>query len=123
MSLGELLEQYAQLLTKADQINAELREVKDKIKQTEFAILQQMDTVGVDKLATESISVTKKVELVPQVTQKEEFVRWCVENEMYEFLPSRCNAAPFRHFVEEYGEYPAGTDGYVKTSLRYRKNN
>lgn len=120
--LGEKMKLYRELLDKKDELRDKLKNINNKIKELDKEIISALETAGVDNVSDDNLTVTRKVELRPKVVDKRQFVNWCVENDMVdELLQKRCNAAPFRAYVAEYGEYPPGTDGYTWTKLNVRR--
>jgi hypothetical protein len=120
--LGTLMAEYRELLDEKDTLSQQLKALNKRISALDYEILQALESSGVDHVADENISVTRKVELMPKIVDKLTFVKWCVENDMVdELIQKRCNQAPFRAYVAEYGECPPGTDGYTLAKLNVRR--
>ena len=53
--------------------------------------------------------------------EKEDFIKWAVENNRTDMLVVRPNEAAVRSFFEEANVLPAGVDTYMKTKLNMRR--
>lgn len=120
--LGDKMKQYRSLLDRKEELSEQLKAVNIRLQELDKEIIQELETAGVDNVSSDDLTITRKVELRPKIIDKQKFVHWCVENDMVdELLQKRCNAASFRAYVAEYGEYPPGTDGYTWTKLNVRR--
>lgn len=120
--LGDKMKQYRSLLDRKEELREQLKAVNIRLQELDKEIIQELETAGVDNVSSDDLTITRKVELRPKIIDKQKFVHWCVENDMVdELLQKRCNTAPFRAYVAEYGEYPPGTDGYTWTKLNVRR--
>lgn len=120
--LGSKMTEYRQLLDKKDSLRDKLKAINKQIQALDKEIISTLETAGVDNVADDNLSITRKVELKPKIKDVKKFVHWCVENDMVdELIQKRCNQAPFRAYVAEYGEFPPGTNGYTWTKLNVRR--
>jgi len=107
-------EEKKDLERQAKNVGAEMDELKQKIQfRMEKAELQKASGA----LATVSLSEVQHI----SVADKQAFVKWAVENEKFELLPSSANAAPIRHMLQEENKLPPGIETYPETRLSLRK--
>lgn len=122
LTAGEKVELLFELREKKEELSKELTEFNKKIDALSFEVLQDMEDSGLNRIAVGAGSVTRNVKLYPKIENFEAFMRWCVENERFDMLQKRANAAPFREFYETNNEYPDGLDAYEKATLNVRRS-
>ena len=121
MQIGDLINRLYELRQEKDSIAASLSEMNKEIDSIEFEILKDMETSGLDKMSTPAGTVTRKVELYPQVEDLSSLVQWAAENGRPEILQKRVSKAVFDEIYKDTGEYPGGINTYNKETLSFRK--
>lgn len=119
--LGDMIDELFRLRVEKQELSNTLKELGDTIDSTEWAILQKMEELELDQAKTDSGTVSRKVELYPNIEDKEAFVNWCHERGDNSFMVVTANKASFRAFYEENNEYPDGINAYEKATLNVRK--
>lgn len=121
LPLNEMIEKFFELQTRKKEISDFLKETESQIELIEKDIISAMENAGIDQARCSAGSVTVKTEIYPSVRDKELFVIWCVNNNAFEFLQSRVNAAPYRERLALGQELPPGIETYEKQTLLRRK--
>jgi len=119
--LGEKVDRLFQLRAEKAELEQQVKELTAEIEQLQYEILRGMEETGVDKLSTASGTVSRKVELHPQIVDWDVFVDWVYSTGNLSMIQRRVNSGAFRSFVEETNEYPEGLDAYQKPILNVRK--
>lgn len=120
--LGELAKQLFQAKEVKADLNNRLKSINEIIKSAEKDLADAMDEAKLDKFSSEHGTISKKVELYPQVEDWEDFLKWTVENNRFDFVQRRVNSAPFKEFFDQNSYFPDGLDSYEKLTISTRKN-
>lgn len=121
MNLGEKIDKLYELRGQKAEIQAQLKEVQADIDKLEWEIIENMQSVGIDKTATNKATVSVKAEMYPQVKDMNAFVEWCAKTGRAEMIQKRVSSGVFKEYFEQTGEYPDGVDTYNRIKLSFRK--
>lgn len=103
--------------------NEELKAINSEIEIIERELISEMETDGVDKLSIAGIGTASvSTKNIPSVSNMEEFVAWCYENNRTDMIQSRVSSKVCTEYIEETNELPAGIYLYPKTSIGFRRN-
>lgn len=119
--IGSLIDKLYELRIRKEELNSSLSELNKEIDSLEYDIIRKMEEAGVDKTSTGSATVTRKVELYPQVEDISALVEWAAANGRPEILQKRVSKSVFDEIFKEEGLYPDGVKTYNKESLLFRK--
>lgn len=120
-TIGDMINRMVELQGQKGEVEAELKEIKEQIEQTQQEILEFMEGVGLDSVKNDKATLTRSVDMYPNVTDMEAFVKAAYETNMPGLLQKRVSKGAFEEYFEMYGEYPPGTDSYLKTKLNMRR--
>ena len=80
--------------------------------------LDGLDTLSIRGIGTAFITVKD----YPQVTDMEQFVKWCYENNRTDMIQKRVSSTAYTQYVQAENIMPDGTDVYQKATLNFRRN-
>ena len=117
------VEHLRKLKDMKDKKNEELKALNAEIEQTERRLIEQMELDGLDTLSIRGIGTAFiTVKDYPQVTDMEQFVKWCYENNRADMLQKRISSTAYTQYVQAENIMPDGTDVYQKATLNFRRN-
>lgn len=118
---GELLKQYYDALAVKDDLAAKTKENNAVLEELQYKILLRLNEAGIDKADIDCISVTHKIELMPNIVDKDEFIRFAMSTGDMSLMVVSANKKSFREYFDENGCYPDGLDGFSKDTLSFRR--
>lgn len=117
------VEHLRKLKDMKDKKNEELKALNAEIEQTERRLIEQMELDGLDTLSIRGIGTAFiTVKDYPQVTDMEQFVKWCYENNRTDMIQKRVSSTAYTQYVQAENIMPDGTDVYQKATLNFRRN-
>lgn len=117
------VEHLRKLKDMKDKKNEELKALNAEIEQTERRLIEQMELDGLDTLSIRGIGTAFiTVKDYPQVTDMEQFVKWCYENNRTDMIQKRVSSTAYTQYVQTENIMPDGTDVYQKATLNFRRN-
>lgn len=117
------IEYLRRLKDAKDKKNEELKAINAEIEQYERRIIEQMELDGLDTLSVRGIGTAFiTVKDYPQVTDMEQFVKWCYENNRADMLQKRISSTAYNQFVQAENVMPDGTNTYSKATLNFRRS-
>lgn len=120
-TLGELIDRMFEVRNKKYAQNDQIKILNEELKSLEDFILEQLDEQGLDKASGEKATASRSLKIYPSVDNKELFLRWVVQNEKFEMIQSKCNAAPVRELLENENIIPEGVSTFDRMELSLRK--
>jgi len=121
MNMGEKIDQLFDLRARKKELQTKLKDLNKEIQSLEYEIIENMEDTGLDKVSTDSGTVSMKVELYPSVDDQEAFIEWCYENGRPDMIQKRVSSRAFREYFEETGEFPEGVKAYDRKKLNIRR--
>ena len=119
--LGERIDVLYEIKLKKEELNNQIKLLNEQYGFIEQKILDEMSDLNTDRAGGFTASVTAKIETYPQVTNIEEFTKWVVENEAWEFVQKRVNKSPVVSMYEAENLLPNGIDIHTEPKLSLRK--
>lgn len=117
------VEHLRKLKDMKDKKNEELKALNAEIEQTERRLIEQMELDGLDTLSIRGVGTAFiTVKDYPQVTDMEQFVKWCYENNRTDMIQKRVSSTAYTQYVQAENIMPDGTDVYQKATLNFRRN-
>jgi hypothetical protein len=121
VSLGTKIDKIFQLRFEKANLENQVKEINAQIDQLSWEAIGEMEKLGVDKVASNLGTATRKVDLYPRVEDKDSFVNWCTEHGRFDMATMSVNRAVFKQHFDESNDYPEGVDAYEKATLNFRK--
>ena len=118
--LGDIIKEIFAKRKEKAALEHSKKQVQAEIDELEYKAQILMDEQALDSIRTDSGTVTRKIELYPNVVDKQAFVEYCVANARLDLLVIQANRGTFREFYENMNEYPEGLDAFEKVGLNYR---
>jgi hypothetical protein len=122
MTVGNKINKLFELRAKKGEVQVVLNDLNKEIETLEYAIIQDMENSGLERLSTDSGTVSRTVKLYPKIEDMDAFVKWCADNDRTDMIQKRVNEGSFREYFEQYNMYPEGLDAYEKSSLNVRRS-
>ena len=117
------VEHLRKLKDMKDKKNEELKALNAEIEQTERRLIEQMELDGLDTLSIRGVGTAFiTVKDYPQVTDMEQFVKCCYENNRADMIQKRVSSTAYTQYVQAENIMPDGTDVYQKATLNFRRN-
>lgn len=118
--LSDLVERLFELKEEKRERNEVLKGINKEIASIEYKLAEQLQNLGLDKIANDAGSVTIKEDIRTSVKDKEAFVEWCNSGGHVEMIYSRANPAAVKAYMLETGEEPEGVEvtAYTKVNTR-----
>jgi len=119
-TIGQMLDQLAkQRKIKAD-LDAKVKDVEGEINNLKLEILNALQTAGMSKASSKTLTVTVKQDVVPNVTDWDAFYAFIKKNNYFHLLQRRVSTAAWKELHEQLSakkkEVP-GTEAFVKVDL------
>ena len=123
---GKLVELYIQLrdrraLRKAEYENADADD-KGKQEKIEGILLQRFNEEGIDSIKTGAGTAYTSTRTSASVADKEVFMAWVRENELWEFLEVRAAKKTVETFREEQNNLPPGINWVEQVTVNVRRS-
>jgi len=118
--LGNLSKQLFELQEDNRALDVLKKTNNEKIDPIKTQILEVMESEGLEKCGTNFGSLTRKVDVHPNINDFPAFFNWIFKAKAFEFIQKRVNAAPVREMLKQHNELPPGIDTYMKEGLLTR---
>lgn len=120
MKLKNKIEKLAQLKAESSELSKKVKELKDEIDAIEHDILDQMQADELDMVQVGEVRYAPTVQMLPSVTDWDNFLDWVGNNSAYHLLYKRISTKAVGELVEA-GVAVPGVDSFQKISLSSRK--
>lgn len=120
-TLGSVLDQLFELRETKKELAKEQSAIQAEMDKLERQISEQMEALGLEKIAGTKATATLRAEIYPSVSDKAAFYNFVVQNQSYELTQSRINAAAYRERLMNGDVLPDGVTTYDKIKLSIRK--
>lgn len=123
--LAELIDSLYILKNEKSKKRRELDEIDSRFKELKRCIMEQLElkelklTGAQGKLA--KVSLTQKLSTAIESGHKEEFYRWIVKNNKFEYAQSSVNQAPVKEMLEKGEKIPEFISVHIYDDLNLRK--
>lgn len=117
LSIGSLIDSYVARKNACEDLSAQLKAMEAEKDAIEYKILTAMEDAGIDRTGNSKATVTRKVDLYGKITDMAAFMGWCVANGRPDMVQKRISDPAFREVYTQQGEYPPGTDGFMKAKI------
>jgi len=116
-----MLDQVFELRETKKDLAKEQSAIQAEMDKLEKQISEQMESLGLEKIAGIKATATLRAEIYPSVSDKAAFYNFVVQNQSYELTQSRINAAAYRERLMNGNVLPDGVTTYDKIKLSIRK--
>ncbi|WP_017430826.1 gp33 family protein [Vreelandella jeotgali] len=120
-NLGDLIAHHEQLREEKRMLNERLKALNNDIFHSESAVLEALDTAGLEhaRVAGTSVSVTEQT--MPNVTDWEQLYDFIKQHDAMYMLQRRVSTGPYREMLQMEQEVP-GVEPYVQRKVNMRAN-
>lgn len=119
-TIGQLLDQLAKYRKNKADLDAKVKDVEAAINGLKIEILNALQTAGMSKASSKTLTVTVKQDVVPNVTDWDSFYAYIRKNNYFHLLQRRVSTAAWKELHEQLSakkkEVP-GTEAFVKVDL------
>ena len=119
--LIEAIDRINELQLEKKKLAAQVKELGKEIDTLNYNVLQSFDANDITGLKTEEAEAALDIKLFPNITDKNEFYEWAINNDHFEMLQSRLNKRPVLTFYDESGECVPGTDVATKRTIKVKE--
>ena len=116
-SIGNLIDTFYMIRQSKREKEEEIKQINKELDELEEKIISFMQIENLEKASGILATATYKVDIYASVENKEELIRWCVDNNRFDFLQSRVNNAPVKEMLETSNVTPPGVSIFNKTKL------
>lgn len=124
--IGSLCSQLRLVLDRIDDVNAQLKSIKEDKDRISREIQALMESSGLDsvKNASAGIAVTLREDLEPTYDPEkyEDIFQWCAKVGREDFVQRRLSGARIREFVDSGGGLPQGLTLTPVTKVTFRRS-
>jgi len=120
ISLGDTINEMFELRERKRELNAELKDIEQAIRDLEGQILQGLDEQGVQQTRTGRATATISEQTIPSVQDWDAVYDYVRENEAQYLFERRLAAGAWRE-LHESGETVPGTEPYVRRTVNLRR--
>lgn len=127
MSTEKLVKTYIKmrdaLTEKRRAFEAEERDIKEKMKILEGALLQHLQDAGAESVQTKAGTFYRQIEVTPSGSDWDAFYKWVAEHNEFEALERRIKKTFIKDYMETHeGTLPPGVSVYKEYVVRVRRS-
>jgi hypothetical protein len=120
MKLKDRIERLNLLKAELADLNKQAKELKEQVDQAEHEIIDAMQEAELDLIQVGDVRYSPNIQMLPSVTDWDNFLAWVGENEAYHLLYKRISTKAVGELVDAGANVP-GVDSFQKISLSSRK--
>ncbi|MFC0813956.1 hypothetical protein ACFHYJ_00980 [Pasteurella multocida] len=122
MSIGGLIERYAEIKRLRAGLTKQDNELKAELLEIEASIMVELDMAGTDSATIRGVgTVFKTKEIVPSITDWDSFNTSVREQDLLFLFQRRLNASAYRSLLDQ-GVVVEGVEPTEITKVTFRKN-
>lgn len=118
-TLGQLIEHREQLRDQKRALAAELKDVDADLYANEGAILDALDTAGLEHAKINGVSVSISEQQMPNVEDWDKLYKFIKDNDAFYMLQRRVSTGPYREMLTM-GEEVPGVQPYTQRKVNMR---
>lgn len=118
-NLNELMDELASVRGEIKTIQEQEKVLKLNQNDLESAIMNKMEEQGLDQIANDVCTVSKKIETVPTVEDWEAVHKHILDTNQFELLQKRMSATAWRELLQM-GQLVPGVKATELTKINYR---
>ena len=118
-NLNELMNELASVRSQIKSLQEKEKVLKLHQNDLDSEIIRQMEEAGLDQIASDVCTISKKVETVPTVEDWDVLHKHILETNRFELLQKRMSATSFREALQLDGSVP-GVKSTELTKINYR---
>lgn len=118
-SLGATIDNLWAMREEKRRLEAELKEVEDRIAELEEQLLDRLDAEGLDKATGSKATVSVSTNTVAQVTDWDELWKFILKNKYTHLLQRRVSDPAYRELLEQ-GKRVPGVEPFLRRRLNLR---
>jgi seryl-tRNA synthetase len=100
MNINELIAQRKEVKEQISQLNEELKDLKAKQDELDFALIQKMDAEGLSRTANDFASVSINEEIVPDVADWDALYEHIITTKDFSLLQRRVSSTAYRELLK-----------------------
>lgn len=105
-----------------DSYNEKVKELKNKLTDEEHNLLKEMDELGVDRVAGEGLSCSKKLKYSGKIVDTEQYIKHTL-HDYPGLLFKRVKIGALKEIIDQTGEPPEGVEVSTYDHLSVRRVN
>jgi len=118
-NLNELMNELASVRSQIKSLQEKEKVLKLHQNDLDSEIIRQMEEQGLDQIASDVCTISKKVETVPTVEDWDVLHKHILETKRFELLQKRMSATSYREALQLDGSVP-GVKSTELTKINYR---
>ena len=118
MTLDEKINNLVEVKKQIKDINDQLKGIKEREEEIARDLIQEMESVGLKRMANDNATISVATENVPDVTDWDAFYAFILDNQAFELLHKRVSATAFRELSQTQDVPGVQTRELVKLNFR-----
>lgn len=119
MNINQLIEKRAEVKASMDQLNRELKALRETQDQLDVLLLKKMDAEGLARTANQRASVSINEDTVPDVTDWEELYQHIMSTQDFSLIQRRVSSTAYKELLK-LGESVPGLQPRVVRRINFR---
>ena len=122
MGLKDIAMEYNEAANALADINITVKALASEKDRLKYALINELNTVGLEQIKTNNITFTAKTATQPQAKDWDEIHKWIKANDYMHLLQRRISSVEFRNILEMGDEVP-GVEAVDVTTILMKDNN
>lgn len=123
VSLDQLVGVYVKMYTKKETLDAELKDLEQKMRRVKIAISDEMRETGMESIKTKAGLVYRTIKTTYGTSDWESMHKFILEHQLPELLEKRIHQGNMKAYLEEHPEeLPPGLNSNMEYSVTVKRN-
>ena len=123
ISLDQLVGVYVKMYTKKETLDAELKDLEQKMRRVKIAISDQMRETGMESVKTKAGLVYRTVKTTYGTSDWASMHQFILDHQLPDLLEKRIHQGNMKTYLEEHpGELPPGLNSNMEYSVTVKRN-
>jgi hypothetical protein len=119
LNLNQLIEKRAEVKAGMEQLNRELKELRETQDQLDVLLLKKMDTEGLSRTANDKASVSINEDTVPEVMDWEQLYQHIMSTQDFSLIQRRVSSTAYKELLK-LGEAVPGLQPRTVRRINFR---
>jgi hypothetical protein len=119
LNINQLIEKRAENKYEMDQLNAQLKELRETQNHLDVLLLKKMDAEGLSRTANTQASVSINEDTVPDVTDWEELYQYVTDTKDFSLIQRRVSSTAYKELLK-LGEAVPGLQPRVVRRINFK---
>jgi hypothetical protein len=119
LNINQLIEKRAENKYEMDQLNAQLKELRETQNHLDVLLLKKMDAEGLSRTANTQASVSINEDTVPDVTDWEELYQYVTDTQDFSLIQRRVSSTAYKELLK-LGEAVPGLQPRVVRRINFK---